>query len=102
MLLQHGLLESSAVFVDNGPGQSLAFALADAGFDVWLSNTWVCCNGRMERLHCYSTTWPSSLHHAPAHRAVSTAAEMLTGGSQMCWLLHLKRGHSQGRALPVT
>ena len=41
MLLQHGLLESSAVFVDNGPGRSLAFALADAGFDVWMSNTWV-------------------------------------------------------------
>jgi hypothetical protein len=42
VLLQHGLLESSAVFVDNGPGRSLAFALADAGFDVWLSNTCVC------------------------------------------------------------
>jgi pimeloyl-ACP methyl ester carboxylesterase len=41
VLLQHGLLESSAVFVDNGPGRSLAFALADAGFDVWMSNTWV-------------------------------------------------------------
>jgi hypothetical protein len=41
VLLQHGLLESSAVFVDNGPRRSLAFALADAGFDVWMSNTWV-------------------------------------------------------------
>ncbi len=39
VLLQHGLLESSVVFVDNGPRQSLAFALADAGFDVWMSNT---------------------------------------------------------------
>ena len=36
MLLQHGLLQSSAVWVDNGPTQALAFILADAGFDVWL------------------------------------------------------------------
>ena len=36
MLLQHGLLQSSAVWVDNGPDEAMAFILADAGFDVWL------------------------------------------------------------------
>ena len=36
VLLQHGLLQSSAVWVDNRPGEALAFILADAGFDVWL------------------------------------------------------------------
>ena len=36
VLLQHGLLQCSAVWVDNGPLQALAFILADAGFDVWL------------------------------------------------------------------
>ena len=50
MLLQHGLLESSAVFVDNGPRRSLAFALADAGFDVWMSNT--CVTSRLILHHC--------------------------------------------------
>lgn len=36
MLLQHGLLQCSAVWLDTGPGRALAFILADAGFDVWL------------------------------------------------------------------
>ncbi|CAD7946836.1 unnamed protein product [Amoebophrya sp. A25] len=39
VLLQHGLLDSCATWVVNGPDQSLAFILADKGFDVWLGNT---------------------------------------------------------------
>ena len=39
LLLQHGLLGSSADFVLNGPEESLAFVLADAGFDVFLANS---------------------------------------------------------------
>ncbi|PNH09594.1 Lipase member K [Tetrabaena socialis] len=38
VLLMHGLLDSAAGFLVNGPGQSLAFVLADAGYDVWLGN----------------------------------------------------------------
>jgi lysosomal acid lipase/cholesteryl ester hydrolase len=38
VLLQHGLLSSSADWVISGPGKALAYLLADAGYDVWLGN----------------------------------------------------------------
>jgi len=37
ILIMHGLFQSSGVFVTSGV-DSLAFVLADAGFDVWLGN----------------------------------------------------------------
>lgn len=39
VLCQHGLLDGSSGFVIMGPGQGLAYLLADRGYDVWMGNT---------------------------------------------------------------
>ncbi|EDW95163.1 lipase 3 [Drosophila yakuba] len=38
ILLQHGLFSNSDCFLCSGPDNSLAYLLADAGYDVWLGN----------------------------------------------------------------
>ncbi|KAH8369891.1 hypothetical protein KR093_001384 [Drosophila rubida] len=38
VLLQHGLFSNSDCWLTSGPDNSLAYLLADAGYDVWLGN----------------------------------------------------------------
>ncbi|XP_042500115.1 triacylglycerol lipase 2-like [Macadamia integrifolia] len=39
VLLQHGVLVDGMTWMIGSPKESLAFVLADSGFDVWISNT---------------------------------------------------------------
>uniref|UniRef100_A0A1A9WSD2 Lipase n=1 Tax=Glossina brevipalpis TaxID=37001 RepID=A0A1A9WSD2_9MUSC len=38
VLLQHGLFSNSDCWLSSGPNNSLAYLLADAGYDIWLGN----------------------------------------------------------------
>lgn len=70
VLLQHGLLDSSATWVVNRPTQSLAFLLADAdaGYDVWLSNSrWGEICARTRPLDCKGRWSPSCLNKKKKH-----------------------------------
>lgn len=95
VLLQHGLLSSSADWVDNLVNQSLAFLLADTGFDVWLGNSRGNTYARRhERLDPESEQfWNFSWDEMARYDLPATIKTILgvTGADSLSYV-----GHSQG------
>ncbi|MEW5299402.1 MAG: hypothetical protein WDW36_002421 [Sanguina aurantia] len=95
VLLWHGLLDACTGFLMNGPGKSLAFILADAGYDVWLGNS---RGNTFSRAHTTLTPWD------PAYWTFSwdeIATRDIPAGVQLAMRVagvdHISYvGHSQG------
>lgn len=95
VLLMHGLLCSSADWVSIGPGNGLAYLLADQGYDVWLGNA---RGNRYSRKHRTLTPkmfafWQFSWHEIGFYDLPASIDYVLekTGRSKLHYI-----GHSQG------
>ncbi|VVC24403.1 Partial AB-hydrolase lipase domain,Serine aminopeptidase, S33,Alpha/Beta hydrolase fold [Cinara cedri] len=98
VLLQHGIVASSADWIINGPSKALAYQLADQGYDVWLGNS---------RGNTYSRThinrspqneefWNFSFHEMGIYDMPATIDYILerTNRSQLNYI-----GHSMGTCI---
>ncbi|XP_050085818.1 lipase 1-like [Anopheles aquasalis] len=95
VLLMHGLLCSSADWVVIGPGNALAYLLADRGYDVWLGNA---RGNRYSRKHDNmdpkgTEFWKFSWHEIGLYDLPATIDYILKRTQQR--RLHYV-GHSQG------
>ncbi|XP_017076903.1 lipase 1-like [Drosophila eugracilis] len=95
VLFQHGMTASSDVFLVNGPRDALPFMLADACFDVWLSNS---RGTRYSRSHTSldpskGEFWHFSWHEIGIEDVAAFIDYILTTTHQRA--LHYV-GHSQG------
>ncbi|XP_059483958.1 uncharacterized protein LOC132201649 [Neocloeon triangulifer] len=98
VFLQHGLVSSSADWLILGPRKSLAYLLADEGFDVWLGNV---RGNTYSRAHLnYSTSsskfWNFSFHEMGYYDlpAVTSFILQKSGQPQLSYV-----GHSMGTTM---
>ncbi|XP_057313671.1 gastric triacylglycerol lipase-like isoform X2 [Hydractinia symbiolongicarpus] len=98
VFLQHGLLDSAATWIMNTPDKSLAFILADAGYDVWLGNS---RGNTYSKKHLKYTTkdkqfWEFSFDEMAKYDLPASIYYVLnvTGAQQIYYV-----GHSQGTTI---
>eukprot|EP00210_Caulerpa_lentillifera_P002485 g2382.t1 len=98
VFLQHGMLDSSAAFAMNGVNGSIAFTLADVGFDVWLGNSRgnTFSNFQIQKTMSYKHFWDFSLDELITYDLPSSLEYVLKKTSVQK-LIYL--GHSQGTAI---
>lgn len=95
VMLQHGIDSSSLAWVTNGPTDSFAFILANAGYDVWLGNN---RGNRFSREHISLKPWEKAFwawsFQQMAQYDVPAAFKKIretTGAQKITYV-----GHSQG------
>ncbi|XP_011296940.1 lipase 3 isoform X2 [Fopius arisanus] len=95
VLLQHGILASSAIWVLAGPSKGLAYILADKGYDVWMGNSRgsTYSRGHEELLTTNHEYWEFSFHEMGIYDLPATIDYILDETKQeKIYCL----GHSQG------
>ncbi|CAK1595753.1 unnamed protein product [Parnassius mnemosyne] len=99
ILLQHGIFASSADWIMNGPGKALAYVLADAGYDVWMSNI---RGNRYSKEHAWLKTntksyWNFSWHDVALHdipNIIDYIMKLKGEGTKITYI-----GHSMGTTI---
>jgi len=93
VVLQHGLMDTSATWVLNEKTNSLGYILSDAGFDVWLANS---RGNRYTAALDANKAWTFSFDEMAYYDipAVVTYITGKTGAKKLSWV-----AHSQGCAI---
>ncbi|XP_015605711.1 lipase 3 isoform X2 [Cephus cinctus] len=99
VLLQHGLLGSSADWILPGKGKAFAYLLANQGYDVWLGNA---RGNTYSRSHASLSTsdskfWDFSWHEMGIHDLPAVISYILELKNQENGLIYV--GHSMGTTM---
>ncbi|KAF4531446.1 hypothetical protein B566_EDAN004217 [Ephemera danica] len=98
ILLQHGLLASSADWLIPGPGRALAYILSDLGYDIWLGNARGNTYSRAHRnLSASDSAFWNFTWHEMGYYDLPAVTQMIvdkTGHKQLVYV-----GHSMGTTM---